>query len=59
MFTDTEFDLLRKGLNFAPLSVPNFFELFIDLNKYIRKLTLQKVFYPKEKWTGYHNSRWA
>lgn len=44
----TELDLLRMGLNYAPPSTPNLFELFIDFNKYIRKLTIQRYYILKE-----------
>lgn len=52
VFSDTELDLLRKGLNFAPPSTPNLCDLFIDLNKYIRKLTIQRYYILKEAGNG-------
>lgn len=39
-----ERSVLEKGLSFAPQSKPDDFQLFIDLNKFIRKLTLQRHF---------------
>lgn len=48
VFSETELDLLRKVLNFSPKNSPNLFELFIDLNKYIRNLTIKRYFALKE-----------
>ncbi|XP_075448365.1 uncharacterized protein LOC142490239 [Ascaphus truei] len=41
--------LLSKGLSFAPSSSPKKFNLFVDLNKYIRKVTLMRFFTMKGK----------
>lgn len=43
-FSETEFNLLRKGLNSAPENPPNRFKLFIDLTRFIRNLAVQ-VYY--------------
>lgn len=40
-FNDTELNVLHKGLNFAPKNPPNLFEIFVDLNRYMRNLTLE------------------
>ncbi|CAN2389486.1 hypothetical protein PRIEUP_LOCUS5899, partial [Pristimantis euphronides] len=39
-----EIEVLSRGLSFCPSSDPDLFELFIDLNAYIRKLTLKRHF---------------
>lgn len=39
-----ECSLLEKGLTFCPTSKHNDFQLFIDLNTFIRKLTLTRHF---------------
>lgn len=47
-FLDTELELLRRGLSYAPESPPNLFELFIDLNKFVQNLTVKCHFRLKE-----------
>lgn len=39
---ESEFSLLQKGLNFAPSSNANLFELFKDLHKYICDITVKR-----------------
>ncbi|MEE6514049.1 hypothetical protein FKM82_021996 [Ascaphus truei] len=45
--TPHHISLLAKGLSYAPNSTPNRFDLFVDLNRYIRKLTLMRHFTQK------------
>ncbi|PIO24930.1 hypothetical protein AB205_0188640, partial [Aquarana catesbeiana] len=40
--------LLSKGLNFTPSAHPNPFTLFVDLNKFVRNLTVKR-YYNKAK----------
>uniref|UniRef100_A0A803JHQ6 Reverse transcriptase domain-containing protein n=1 Tax=Xenopus tropicalis TaxID=8364 RepID=A0A803JHQ6_XENTR len=40
--TNNETKVLNKGLKFAPSSGPNRFELYIDLHKFVRQLTLKR-----------------
>lgn len=42
--TNNQEKVLQRGLNFAPTNQPNSFNLFIDTQKFIRKLTLKKYF---------------
>lgn len=44
VFDDTELNVLRKGLNFAHKNPPNLFEIFVDLNRCTRNLTLKRYF---------------
>lgn len=43
-FSDQEMEVLRQGLKFAPDKDIEKFELFIDVEKYIRKLNIKKHF---------------
>ncbi|XP_075455016.1 uncharacterized protein LOC142494316 [Ascaphus truei] len=43
-----ETSLLERGLSFAPNTGPNAFQLFIDLNNFIRKLTLKRYYNIQE-----------
>ncbi|XP_075448371.1 calcium uptake protein 2, mitochondrial isoform X1 [Ascaphus truei] len=49
--TPYHISLLAKGLSFSPSSTPNRFDLFVDLNRYIRKLTLMRHFTLKGEQT--------
>lgn len=42
--TTQETILLTRGLTFAPTNLPNAFQLFKDLNKFIRDLTLKRFY---------------
>lgn len=44
LFKKSEISLLRKGLNFAPTTGPNEFQLFLGLHCFIRKITLKRQF---------------
>lgn len=46
--------MLNKGLSFCPTDKIDDFQLFIDLNIYIRKLTVARHFAIKDK-TNPHN----
>lgn len=45
--TPPEVSLLSRGLTFAPTAGPNPFQLFIDLNRFIRNLTVKRFFQMK------------
>ncbi|XP_075443896.1 uncharacterized protein LOC142487827 [Ascaphus truei] len=47
--TPYHISLLAKGLSFSPSSLPNQFELFVDLNRFISKLTLMRHFSSKNR----------
>ncbi|XP_066458195.1 zinc finger protein 154-like [Eleutherodactylus coqui] len=42
--TRGELDILSKGLSYSPSKNPALFELFVDLNTFVRKLTLKRFF---------------
>lgn len=44
ILNSAEYSLLNKGLSFCPTEKINDFQLFIDLNSYIQKLTLARHF---------------
>lgn len=44
-----EISLLEKGLNFCPNNQVDHFDLFVDLQHFVRKLTLQRYFSIQEK----------
>lgn len=44
LLTNDEMSLLSRGLNFAPSAQPNPFLLFKDLNKFVRCLTLKRLY---------------
>uniref|UniRef100_A0A8C5QN04 GIY-YIG domain-containing protein n=1 Tax=Leptobrachium leishanense TaxID=445787 RepID=A0A8C5QN04_9ANUR len=46
---ESEISLLNKGLKFAPTKEPNDFALFLDLQRFLRKLSIKKFFYKKEE----------
>ncbi|XP_075450781.1 uncharacterized protein LOC142491850 [Ascaphus truei] len=47
--SEGEIAVLNKGLNFAPMNNFNLFNTVIDLQKYVRKLSLKKCFASKDK----------
>lgn len=47
--TNTEIKVLEKGLHFAPCAEPDNFDLFVDLNKFVQKLTIQRHFSMKKE----------
>ncbi|XP_073481353.1 uncharacterized protein [Aquarana catesbeiana] len=48
-FTQEELLVLDSGIKYAPKATFNQFEAFIDLQKFIRKLSLKKYFLEKEE----------
>ncbi|XP_063782123.1 alcohol dehydrogenase class-3-like [Pseudophryne corroboree] len=44
ILTEEEIKLLEKCMNYAPVSKPNLFRLFVDLNKYICTLSRKRYF---------------
>ena len=46
-FSEPELEVLQQGLKFAPEKNIDKFEIFIDVEKYIRKLNIKKYFAGK------------
>lgn len=56
ILSEMEINLLSKGLSYCPTTRINEFQLFMDLNKFIRKITLTRHFNIQDHSINYEST---